>query len=112
MNRKITVFLAILMTIAFLTGASTLPASSVKNEIAKKTVTHKAKKAVKPFTGTININKASKKELMQLPGIGEEKADAILKARKKGKFKNSDDLLEINGIGKKTLKRLKRHLIF
>lgn len=89
--------------------------STKKKSTAKKSTKKKspAKKATAPFKGTVNINKATKEELMQLPGIGEVKATEIIKTRKKfGKFKTADDLLEVNGIGDQTLKGIKKHLKF
>ena len=54
------------------------------------------------------LNKASKEDLMQIKGIGEKKAEAILKARKKGKFTSYDDLMErVPGIGEQTTANLK-----
>ena len=37
------------------------------------------------------LNSASKAELMMINGIGEKKADAIIKERRKGKFKSFED---------------------
>lgn len=52
----------------------------------------------------ININQASQAELEKLSGIGPSKAAAILKYRKQqGKFSDKNDLLNISGIGEKTL---------
>ena len=60
----------------------------------------------------ININKASVKELVLLPGIGEKTAKKIIKFRKdNGKFKTKTDLLQVSGIGKKKLEKIKNLLI-
>lgn len=48
----------------------------------------------------VNINKASKEELMALQGIGEAKASAIIKYRETVKrFNSKEDILEVSGIG-------------
>jgi competence protein ComEA len=54
------------------------------------------------------LNSASKDELMQINGIGEKKAAAIIKARKKGKFKSYEDLSSrVDGIGAQTAANIK-----
>jgi len=54
------------------------------------------------------LNSASKEDLMQINGIGEKKAAAIIKERKKGKFKSYDDLASrVNGIGTQTAANIK-----
>lgn len=74
-----------------------------------KSDTSKKKVAAKP----VNINTASKAELQTLPGVGPVMADAILKYKKaNGKFKSADDLLNVKGIGEKTLKKMKPLLKF
>ncbi len=55
----------------------------------------------------VNINTASVKELMALKGIGEKKAQDIVKYRKaNGKFKSVADLTQVKGIGETTVKKL------
>ena len=56
----------------------------------------------------VNINTASEKELMTLPGIGQTTAKRIIEYRetKKG-FKNIEELMNIKGIGKKKFEQLK-----
>jgi competence protein ComEA len=58
---------------------------------------------------SIDINKATKAELMGISGIGEKKAEAIIKYRKQhGKFKSVDDLKKVNGIGDTIVTNVKK----
>jgi competence protein ComEA len=53
------------------------------------------------------LNKASKTELMEINGIGEAKAEAIIKERKKGKFKSIEDVSRVKGVGDSLTKNIK-----
>ena len=60
------------------------------------------------FAMSLNqLNKASKTELMEINGIGEAKASAIIKERKKGKFKSFEDFQRVEGIGAQTAANVK-----
>ena len=56
----------------------------------------------------LNVQKASKDELMCIKGIGEKKASAIIKYRKSHKLKSAQDLLEIKGFGKALVKNVQK----
>ncbi|HAM81317.1 helix-hairpin-helix domain-containing protein [Ornithinibacillus bavariensis] len=61
--------------------------------------------------GKVRINYASEEEIQQLPGIGPSKARAIIQYREEfGYFKQVEDLLEVSGIGEKTLDALKEEI--
>ncbi|MDT8861432.1 helix-hairpin-helix domain-containing protein [Alkalihalobacillus sp. MEB130] len=63
--------------------------------------------------GKIRINHADASTLEQLPGIGPAKAAAIVAHREEhGPFKTEADLLQVSGIGPKSVENLKEHLTF
>lgn len=66
-------------------------------------------RTTKPLpTKRIDLNRAERHELLQLPGVGPSTADGILAYRNaKGPFLRVDDLRGVRGIGATTLEKLK-----
>jgi len=60
------------------------------------------------FASALNVQTASKDELMCIKGIGEKKASAIMKYRKSHKLKSAKDLLEIKGFGKALVQNVQK----
>ena len=59
-------------------------------------------------SGKVNINTAGKDELMELTGIGEAKAESILKYREEhGSFQSIEELMQIEGIKEGVFNKIK-----
>jgi competence protein ComEA len=62
--------------------------------------------------GRVILNGASAAELTRLPGVGQKRADAIVKLRERlGRFRRATDLLRVRGIGVRSLKKMLPHLV-
>jgi len=58
----------------------------------------------------LNINTATKSQLMQIKGIGPKKAQAIINYRKTHKIKSLNELKNIKGINSKILLNIKNDI--
>ena len=64
-----------------------------------------------PPAGTLRVNEAELEELIQLPGVGETLAQAILDEREKnGAFHYAEDLMAVKGIGPAKLSQIRSYL--
>lgn len=71
---------------------------------------HAQSKRKLPPTQPIDINRASRHQLMQIPGIGEVMADRIIATRSEKPFTSVEDLRRVPGIGKKKLEQLRPYV--
>ncbi|MFR6392430.1 MAG: helix-hairpin-helix domain-containing protein [Roseburia sp.] len=73
--------------------------------------TGSADSAAEPEDGRINLNTASKEQLMTLSGIGESKAETIISYREKnGAFQTIEDLMNIPGIKNGVFEKIKDNI--
>ena len=97
--------------IAEATGEA-LPASALDAtaETAPRPPGYTPKKA--PLAASINLNTATASELQRLPRIGPKMAARIIAYREAhGAFRRVQDLVQVRGIGKKTLAQLTPYLV-
>ena len=83
------------------------------DQIVQKPLKDTPSKETTTETSKIAINQASAEEIQKLDGVGQKKADAIIKYRNEhGPFHSLDDLKQIRGVGDKTIENWKDQLIF
>lgn len=89
-------------------------AKPVDETTAQKVTDETTTKVTKETTlssGFINVNAATKEDLMLLPGIGKVIAQAIIDYRNDhGPFKTVEDLLNVSGIGNKRLDAIRDYI--
>ena len=61
--------------------------------------------------GLVDLNRATQEELMSLPGIGQSKADSIVKYREEnGDFQSIEDLMKMPGIKEGVFQKIKDYI--
>ena len=81
-----------------------LETSGERTVVERPPETEEKGRTLKTVNFPIDINSATYEELVALPGIGPVKAKAIVEYREKnGPFRSPKDILEVPGIGEKTL---------
>ncbi len=100
--KRLQVVIAILIALSFCVPATMGFAASTAGAKAK---------ASTALSKKVDVNSATKDQLMTIPSIGKVTEENILSFKKKnGEFKKLDDLLNVKGIGEKTLKKISEHL--
>ena len=93
-----------------------IPTASAVSEMSAAQVTSPPEITEVSSSGTqngslININTADTRELIKLSGIGEVKAAAIVAYREEhGAFSSVEELMNVKGIGEKTLEKIRGYV--
>ena len=58
----------------------------------------------------VNINTASKEELMLIPGIGESKANSIIEYRENNNFTDISEIMNVSGVGESIYDKIKDYI--
>jgi competence protein ComEA len=93
-------------------GAFSDNKDSVKKQVLElKDQHYDMKSKIIPAENSINLNTASKDDLMKIPGIGEKTAENIFAYREKnGKFNSLEEIMNIKGIGEAKFAKFKKYL--
>ena len=92
-------------------NADLQPTASSENTSPIATIEDFTPALTEPATFPININTATLEELDLIPGIGPTLAQRILDFREEiGGFQHVDELLDVKGIGEKTLDKIKEYI--
>ena len=87
-----------------------IPKDNANNDDNKNDTTNDNKQTQEE-NSKVNINKATKEEIMTLSGIGESKALAIIKYREENNgFKDISEIMNVSGIGEALFNKIKEFI--
>lgn len=78
--------------------------------VAKESLFPTPKKKEEP-SGTIDLNNATRDQLMSLPGVGPATADKIIALREEQPFRRPEDIMRIRGIGVKKFEKMRPYIV-
>lgn len=96
-----------------------IPSTKIIKEVEEKIIcpdndndacVSKGSSNISNISEVININTASKEELMKLSGIGEGKAKQIIEYRNNNPFNSIEDIKNVKGIGDSLYEKIKNNI--
>ena len=89
----------------------TVPVAAMQEPTAAPSESGRDEKAVL-VEKSVDLNRAGKDELDQLPGIGPAMAERIIQYREEnGGFIDIEEIQEVSGIGDKTVEKIKEYIV-
>lgn len=88
---------------------TTCPEAPIINDAC---INHQEQTEIKEENKKVSINEATLEQLMTLPGIGESKAQAIIKYREEnGAFQTIEEIKNVSGIGEAVFAKIENYII-
>lgn len=103
----------LVFTVPDLSGVKRIVYRTNTNSPVSRTVVKAEKSKTEAIVNVypLDVNTATKEQLMAVPGIGETYADRIINYREEyGDFDSLDELLNVQGIGEKRLESFSEYL--